>query len=350
MLMTYSRRGVLGAAVALWCAGVVACGSALAEDKHHWRLQTWTWPALEQHGYVLQFAERVGELSGGRLTIEVFDRNAVMPHWESPEAVGQGLLEATMEWPGANAGQDVGFNIFAPPPMSFDEGWQLISWFYDKGALEMMREAYSSKMGVFIAGVTFWQAESLHSKTPIRSIDDLEGLTVRTPRGITSEFFGKLGANPVVLPPTEVYGALDRGVVDAAEFLTPSAHIALGYPEVARYMIWPSPHQMLATIYLGVNQDAWDRLPDDLKGIVEVAYREFSHAHAYRPMISDLESLAEYEEVGNELITWTPEEWVRAREVSMELWRSYQSESEIAAKAVPSLEAFMASLGIIEKP
>jgi TRAP-type mannitol/chloroaromatic compound transport system substrate-binding protein len=322
--------------------------AAYAADTHHWRLQTWTWPALEQHQYVLEFAERVEELTGGRLTIEVFDRDAVVPHWESPEAVGQGMFEATMEWPGANAGQDVGFNIFAPPPMSFDEGWQLTSWFYDRGALELMREAYLEKLNLHIAGVTFWQAESLHATSAIRSIDDLSGMTVRTPRGVTSEFFERLGANPIVLPPTEVYGALDRGVVDAAEFLTPSAHLSLGYHQVADYMVWPSPHQMLATIYVAVNNDTWQALPTELQAIVEVAIHEFNHSHAYRPLISDLESLREYEEAGVEVISWDTEEWERAREVSMELWRSYADRSDVAATAIESMEDFMRLLGIIE--
>lgn len=344
------KKNVKNVKPALLAAGVaMLAGPVLADDTYHWRLQTWTWPALEQHQYVLEFAERIEEMTNGQLTIEVFDRDAIVPHWESPESVGQGMFEATMEWPGANAGNDVGFNIFAPPPMSFDEGWQLTSWFHDHGALELMQQAYSEKMNLHIAGVTFWQAESLHSTTPIHSIDDLEGLSVRTPRGITSEWFRAVGASPVVLPPGEVYSSLDRGVVDAAEFLTPSAHLSLDYHRVSDYMVWPSPHQMLATIYLAVNEDVWDELPNHLQKTVEAAMSEFAHAHAYRPYINDLKSLETYREAGNEIITWSPEEWDRARKVSKDLWRSYIDRSEIAAEAVESMEDFMQLLGILEE-
>lgn len=336
---------IAGLGLAMSAAGTPA--TANAQETFHWQVQSWTWPALEQHQYILDFADRIEVLTDGRLTIEVFDREAIVPGWEAVEAAGDGIIDGTFEWPGNHAGTDVGFNIFGPPPMALDEGWQLEYWMHEMGALELMREAYLEQFNVYIPGFTYWQAESLHSTVAIRSIEDLEGLSVRTPRGVTAEFFEALGATPVVLPPPEVYGALDRGVVDAGEFLTPSAHIALGYHEVTDYVIWPSVHQMLATVFFSVNRESWEELPSDIQEIVKTAMHEFSRRHSDNPYVNDFRSLPDYLEAGNEHIMWGDEEWEEARLVGMELWRSYVDQSELAANAVESLEEAMAIFGIL---
>jgi TRAP-type mannitol/chloroaromatic compound transport system substrate-binding protein len=335
--------GAGGAAVALGTAGLAT--PALAQQTFRLRLQSWTWPALEQHRAVQEWVQRVAQLTNNRLQIELFAREAVVPHWEAPDAVSRGLLDATMEWPGNWASRDVGFNIFTPPPMTLDEGWQLDAWFYDRGALDQMREAFAQH-NVHIAGVTYWQKESLHSRRPLPNIQALRGMSVRTPQGIIADYFRRLGATPVVLPPPEVYGALERGVVDAAEFLTPSAHLSLGYQRVARYMLWPSPHQGLATIYVGFNRRSWDRLPADIRAIVESSIREFSHAHAVRPLVSDFASLARYREAGNVLVRWSDEDWAFARRTSRELYREYGGQSRMAARAIESLDSFLDVLGL----
>lgn len=345
-----TRRKFIGSAAVAGAVGASAVGGiatpAIAQAKFRMRMQSWTWPALEQHQAVLDWVKRIEQLSGGRLQIELFAREAVVPHWESTDAVSRGLLDATMDWPGVWGGaRDVGFNLLTPPTLTLTEGWQLDAWFYDRGALDLMRSAFL-KHDIHIAGVTYWQKESLHSRKPIPNIAALRGMTVRTPPGITADFFRRLGATPVVLPPPEVFGALERGVVDAAEFLTPSAHVALGFPRVAKYMLWPSVHQMLATIYVAFNRKAWERLPVDLQAIVECSIREFSHAHAVRPLLSDYASLPKYREAGNELVRWSDADWATARRVSRELYTEYGAKSPLAARAIESLEGFMRVLGL----
>lgn len=322
--------------------------SARAQSSTRWRMQSWTWPALEQHEVILEWTKRVEVLTGGRLKIEVFPREAVIPHWEGTDAVGRGILEVTMDWPGIWAGRDVGFNIFTPPQLTFAHGWQLEAWFYEQDALKLFREAYA-KHNIYIPGVTFWQWESLHSRKPIPNLASLRGMTVRTPPGITSDYFKKLGATPIVLPPPEVFGALDKGMVDAAEFLTPSAHLALGFQRASKYMLWPSIHQPFATIYVAVNKDAWDRLPADIKAIFESSIREFSQKHAYRPLISDYRSLPKYLEAGNVLVKWPKEDWDKARKVSIDLYREYKGKTPLATKAIESLESFLDVLGLLPK-
>lgn len=317
------------------------------KEKHTWEMQSWTWSGLEpQHSIIHDFAKRVSEMSGGRLEIQVHPREAVVPHWESTEAVGKGILDISFDWPGVLAGRwgDVGFNLFSPPPMSLREGWQVTSWFYDWGVLDIMREAFS-KHNVYVAGVTFWQQESLHSKKPIRGIADLRGVKVRTPPGITSDFFRALGASPVVLPPPEIYSSLDRGVIDAAEWVNPTGNFASGFQEVTKYVIWPSPHQEFATIYVAVNKDSWNALSPELKAIFKAALAEFSWRHAYTPYLADYQTIAKYVAAGNEHIRWSDEELRKARVIARDLWRSYGKQSPLAATLVEKLESYLKTIG-----
>lgn len=342
------RRSMIGSsaggvALALGTTGLAA--PALAQQTFRMRMQSWTWPALEQHAAVQAWVQRLAQLTNNRLQIELFAREAVVPGWEAPDAVARGLLDITMDWPGNWFARDVGFNIFAPPPVTLREGWQLDAWFYDRGALELMREAFAQH-NIHIPGITYWQKESLHSRRPLPNIQALRGMLVRTTNGIAADYFRRLGATPVVLPPPEVFGALERGVVDAAEFLTPSAHLALGYQRVARYMLWPSPHQELATIYVAFNRRSWERLPADIRAIVESSIREFSHAHAVRPLLSDYAALPRYREAGNVLVQWSEEDWAIARRTSRELYREYGGQSRMAARAVESLESLLDQLGM----
>ncbi|WP_028308742.1 TRAP transporter substrate-binding protein DctP [Desulfitibacter alkalitolerans] len=319
----------------------------VATEKHKWDFQSWTWSGLHpHHQYVLDFADRVYELSGGRLEIEVHPRDAVVPHWESTEVTGQGVLDMTMDWPGVWSGRDVGFNLFAPPPMSLTEGWQVTSWFYDYGVIDIMREAYG-EYNLYIPGVTYWQQESLHSTKPIRNVSDFRGLSVRTPPGITADFFQAMGAAPVVLPPAEVYSALDRGVVDAGEWVTPAGNFSAGYHEVAKYLIWPSPHQNTATIYVAVNKDSWNALSDELKAIFEAALREFSWNHEYGALLEDYKAVKQYVAAGNEHIMWADEDLREAQLIAMDLWRSYANQSELAARLVKELEEYMRLIGTL---
>ena len=102
---------------------------------------------------------------------------------------------------------------------AYQHPWQAEAWYYHRGGLDMLREAYA-KFNVYPVGVSWWGVESIVSKKPIKTIDDFKGLKVRTPQGMIAEILTKLGASIVVLPGGEVYSALDKGVVDAADWAT----------------------------------------------------------------------------------------------------------------------------------
>jgi len=158
-----------------------------------------------------------------------------------------------------------------------------------------------------------------------------------------------MGASPVVLPPPEVYSSLDKRVVDAAEFVTPAGNFSAGYHEVAKYLIWPSPHQNTATIYVAVNKTKWDALSDELKGIFEASFREFAWQHEYGALLEDYKSVEKYIKAGNEHIKWSNEALKEAQIIAKDLWRTYGKDNEPAAKAIQKLEDYMKLIGTMPK-
>ena len=290
-------------------------------------------------------------MSAGRLDITPFMREALVPHWESSDAVAQGALEMNVEWPGVWTGKDPAFSLFGIPPAFFTESWQVDSWFYHWGGLEMMRDAYLqySDGKYYVPGTTFWPAEAFHSvDKPINGPADFDGVKVRTPMGIVADTLSAMGASPIVLPGGEVYSALDKGVIDATELFSPSANYALGFHEVSQYVVWPSPHMPFATIYFGANTDAWNALPDDLKLILEASIREFSWTHAHANYLMDFSAIEKMVEYGNTHIVFTDEEWAKFRDISMEVADEYGAASPLAAQVLASLKSFMKEVWLLD--
>ncbi|MBL8304255.1 MAG: TRAP transporter substrate-binding protein DctP, partial [Ideonella sp.] len=258
-----SRRGFITAA---------AAGSALAfpmvataQAKTRWRAQT-MWSAAETtHKAFEDFCKRVAAATGGRLEIQPFAAGSVIGAFETLDAVGAGVLDAQSTAPVYWSGKDAGFSVIGDLNFAYQHPWQAEAWYYHRGGLEMLREAYA-KYNVYPVGVSWWGQEALVSKKPIRSTDDFKGVKVRTPQGMFAEIMTKYGASVVVVPGGEVYSALDKGVVDMADWATESMNFRMGFFEVAKTSIRIG-HSMPVQEF-AVNAAKWKALPDDLKGIV----------------------------------------------------------------------------------
>ena len=166
----------------------------------------------------------------------------------------------------------------------YQHPWQAEAWFHHRGGLQMLRQAYA-KYNAYPVGVSWWGVESVVSKKPINKMDDFKGVKFRSPQGMTAEILTKLGASIVVLPGGEVYSALDKGVVDAADWATISMNQRMGFHEVAKF---PTKlfHSMPVQEFT-VNMEAWKKLPDDIKAIVSTSVREWTWDQVQRVAVDD---------------------------------------------------------------
>jgi TRAP-type mannitol/chloroaromatic compound transport system substrate-binding protein len=215
------------------------------------------------------------------------------------------------------------------------------------GGNQLARELYATYGVHFVGGVWYGQ-ECLVSKRPLRSLADFKGLKIRAPQGMNGEIFTRLGAAPVQLPGSEVYTALERGVVDAADWGTLSMNDDLGYHKLAKYPTYPGFHSMPMG-EISVNKAKWDALPADLKAIIESATYEFARAMIQRNYLADAKVAVERGQRGFEPTDMPPAERQKFREIARSVWKEYAARSPMAQKVHESQIAFLQQLGLLRE-
>ncbi len=243
-----------------------------------WKMQT-TWPAgMALHTSAVGLAKRIEEMTGGRLKIEVLPAGAIVPAFEVLGAVHKGTIDAAHGWSAYWIGRHPAANLFssvAGGPFGMDNV-DYAGWLYHGGGLEFYRELYLDvmKMKVMVFPTDIIASEPLGwFKKPIKSWAELKGLKMRE-SGLTAEIYKEAGITVVAMPGGEILPALERGVIDGAAFMCPTTDKELGLMDVAKYYHAPGIHRHTGTLEFLINKDVWDKLPGDIKAIIDIASRE----------------------------------------------------------------------------
>lgn len=344
--MSIARRNLLTTGAVAGVAAVMtgAPVTVRAQQITTWRCQS-MWSAAElSYKCFEDFCERVKGATNGRLVIQPFAAGAVTGPFETLDAVTAGVLQAQSSWPGWWTGKDAGLAVISDFVFGYEHPWQAEAWFYHRGGLQMLRQAYA-KYNAFPVGVSWWGVESIVSKKPINKMEDFKGVKVRSPQGMTAEILTKLGASIVVLPGGEVYSALDKGVVDAADWATISMNQRMGFQEVAKF---PTKlfHSMPAQEFT-VNMDAWKKLPDDIKAIVSTAVREWTWDQIQRIAVDDVRVTRELATKGVTVTSWNDAEMVKIRALAERTWEDWSKKTPLAKTAYESQIAWLRQLKLI---
>ncbi|MBA2260713.1 MAG: TRAP transporter substrate-binding protein [Acidobacteria bacterium] len=326
--------------------GVIAGAPAIvrAQQVTTWRAQS-MWSSAElTHKCFEDLCERIKMASNGRLVIQPFAAGAVTGVFETLDAVTAGVLQVQASWPGYWTGKDAGLAVISDFVFGYQHPWQAEAWFYHRGGLQMLRQAYA-KYNVYPVGVTWWGVESIVSKKPIARMEDFKDVKFRSPQGMTAEILTKLGASIVVLPGGEVYSALDKGVVDAADWATVSMNQRMGFHEIAKY---PTKlfHSMPIQEFT-VNIDAWKKLPDDLKALLHTAVREWTWDQTQRVAVDDLRVVRELAAKGIQAAQWPEPEMVKIRPLAQRTWEDWSKKTPLAKQAYDSQLAWLKELGVL---
>ena len=271
-----------GAWALLLMVGLLGCGTepvnqvdpaAANETKvYRWKLIT-TWPKnLPGLGVAPErLADHLRKMSNGRLDIKVYGAGELVGAFEIFDAVSQGTAEmghgAAYYW----RGKIPAAQMFATVPFGMN-AQEMNGWLHHGGGLELWRELYAPfNLVPFAAGNSGVQMAGWFNKE-INSIADLNGLKMRIP-GLGGEVLARAGGVPVSLPGSEVYTALQTGVIDATEWVGPYNDLALSLHTAAQYYYYPGWHEPGPTLEAFVNKDAWESLPADLQEMISVATR-----------------------------------------------------------------------------
>jgi TRAP-type mannitol/chloroaromatic compound transport system substrate-binding protein len=339
------RRFLKSAGVAAAGASALAAPAILrAQEPTRWRCQSmWSAAELTYKAFV-DFCDRVKANTNGRLVIEPFAAGAVTGVFETLDAVTAGVLQAQSTAPVYFTGKDAGLAVIGDLSFGYQHPYQAEAWFYYKGGLDMLRQAYA-KYNAYPVGVSWWGVESVVSKKPISTMADFKGSKFRTPQGIVAEMISKLGASPVVVPGGEVFSALDKGVVDSADWATLSMNQRMGFFDVAKYSIkWF--HSMPVQEFT-VNMDAWKKLPDDVKAILQSTTREWTWDQVQRVAVDDVRALKEVGAKGVKQIVWTDAEMAKVRTLAHKTWEEWSKKTPLAKQAYDSQVAWLRDLGVL---
>lgn len=254
-----------------------ACAEGGARSERlEWRMYT-TWPKnFPGLGTgANRLAEKITQMSGGRLRVTVYGAGERVPALEVFDAVSRGSAQmghgGAYYWKGKAAAAP----FFCTVPFGLTAQEQN-AWLYYGGGLELWRELYAPfNLMPFDAGNTGTQMGGWFRKK-IDSVNDLRGLKMRIP-GMGGEVMAKLGVTSVNIPGGELFTALSTGTIDATEWVGPYNDLAFGLHRAAPYYYYPGWHEPGACLEAIVNLDAWNALPPDLQMIVSTACEATSH-------------------------------------------------------------------------
>jgi len=338
--MHQSRRKFLKTVSAVTGASIAGMPAiVLGQGATKWRVQT-LWGAGENTFKMFQdFCDNVKKNTGGRLEITPYAAGAIVGAFETLDAVGQGVLHGQSTYPGYWAGKEPALAAIGDFAFGYREPKQQNAWLYEKGGLEMLRQAYQ-RFNAYTIGATWWGVESLTSKVAIRRPEDFKGIKHRGAQGIAAETIAKMGASIVVIPGGEAYSALEKGVVDSVDWSTISVNAKIGFFEIAKFATYPGFHSMPIQDFT-VNANAWRALPDDVKDILEKTWREFSMHQVDTIAALDQKVAKEVEAKGVELVNWSDADLLRARNIAHGVWGEWAKKSALAKKAVESQTAYL---------
>lgn len=332
----------------VWAAVSVAAlvSSAQAQQPIKWKMMTLWLAGSLPHKLNEEFAANVMSRSGGRLALEVHPGGAIVQPQESLDALSAGVLDVQNAGPAYATGKDAAFALIGDLQGGFENPQQAMDWLYKGGGVEIVRELYRKYNAYFVGGV-WYGVETLVSKKPLRTLADFKGLKLRAPTGMGQDIWRILGAASVNLPGSEVYTALERGVIDASDWGTLSMNQDLGYHKLAKFPNYPGFHSMPMSD-VAVNLKKWNALPDDLKRIFENAVQEFNLAMVQRNREADEKVARDAKQLGVELINLSAADRFKFRQVAMRVWNQFAGRSALARRVYDSQVAYLRKIGLVK--
>jgi TRAP-type mannitol/chloroaromatic compound transport system substrate-binding protein len=268
-----SRRNVLKAAMA--AGGAAALGFPAIVKAQGPTTMRWqsTWPQKDIfHEYALDYAKKVNDMTGGDLKIEVLPAGAVVPAFGLLDAVSKGTLDGGHGVLVYHYGKQNALALWGSSPAYGMDANMLLSWHRYGGGKELLDKLYKS-IGANVVSFPYGPMPTQPLgwyKKPVTKPDDFKGMKFRTV-GISIDLFTGMGAAVNALPGAEIVPALDRGLIDAAEFNNASSDRVLGFPDVSKVCMLQSYHQNAEQFEITFNKTKYDALPDKIKAIIALA-------------------------------------------------------------------------------
>ena len=331
------RRGFFKA-LALTTAvvfGATLMTPAIAAKTQTWKVQS-TWDA-GTIGYTLfeEWSKNMEAKTGGELIIKPFPAKSVIADNSGLfDAVRNGVLQGMNPWTLYWSGKIPATVFLSSYPAGPDQPAQWDLMFYKLGMLEKAREIYA-KQGLFYVGPIHHDANIIHSKKPVPRLSDMKGMKVRLPGGMVAEVFQKFGISTVSLPGSDIFPALEKGTIDAADFVGPAVNWELGFGQVTDNILFGPPgmmslYQPVDVMDLTVNMKAWNKLSDATKAIVEAEVRSYSQHHYLEIQAANIVALEKFKKAGSVVNRLNQQDVEDFRKAAIPVWFDWANKDKDA--------------------
>jgi TRAP-type mannitol/chloroaromatic compound transport system substrate-binding protein len=329
-------------------AGAAAAAAAVAPTIHVAQAPTTlrfqsTWPTKDIfHEYALDFAKKVNDMSGGRLKIEVLPAGAVVKAFDLLDAVAKGTLDGGHGVVAYWYGKNTALALWGSGPAFGMDPNMLLAWHNYGGGKDLIQEIYKSlnlDVVSYLYGPMPTQPLGWFKK-PVAKPDDMKGLKFRTV-GLSIDIFTGLGAAVNALPGAEIVPAMDRGLLDAAEFNNASSDKALGFQDVSKVCMLQSFHQCSEQFEIIFNRPKFDALPQDLRNIIDYAVQAASADMSWKAIDRYSKDYLELQEKNGVKFYKTPDAVLKRQ---LEIWDAViekrAGENPMFKKVLESQRAF----------
>lgn len=293
------RRFLKSATAAAAGAGALAAPMVSNAQTTSLRFQS-TWPAKDIfHEYANDFATKVNAMAGGRLKIDVLPAGAVVPAFQLLEAVSKGTLDGGHGVVAYHYGKNSALALWGSGPAYGMDPNMVLAWHNYGGGKALLEEIYKAiNMDVvsYLYGPMPTQPLGWFKK-PVARTSDMKGLKFRTV-GLAVDVFTKMGTAVNPLPGGEIVPALDRGLIDAAEFNNASSDRVLGFPDVAKNCMLQSFHQSGEQFEILFNGGKYKALPQELKSIIDYGVQAASADMSWKAIERNSQDYIELKKAG----------------------------------------------------
>ncbi|MGD2082107.1 MAG: TRAP transporter substrate-binding protein DctP [Chromatiales bacterium] len=334
-----SRRRFLKAAAGVTgtaALGFPYIGNAEKGKTTTWKIQT-SWPGGIGLQIFKDWCGGIVEKTDGELAFQPFGAKDVVGEFQLFDAVKNGVLDAmnpfTLYW----AGRMPAAVFLSSYPLGLRNPHEWDVFYYGLGGLELARDLFA-KFDMVYVGPIHHGPNIIHSKVPIRSIDDFRGRKMRLPGGMVAEVFEAAGAQTTLLPGSEIFPALEKGTIDVADYVGPAINYALGFHQVTDYISMGPPgfmsiYQPVDLMDLTVGKRSWDALSPQMKQFVEMEVHVYSDLHHAAIQKADQDAWKKFEEAGTEITRLSQDDVEIFTELAVPLWFKWANKSPAAARA-----------------
>jgi len=323
----------------------IAALPAAAQD-YKLRIQTHFSAESTPGQLIARFIDEVQTMTGGAVEIQMHYSSEVVAQTEVMSAASQGILDCDMGGITGNVGKDAGWQLAGDIMGGYDTPYQFLSWFYHAGGREVVQEHLYDAQDMQVIGFWLQGHESLSSTSSLAGFDDLKDWKFRSPPGMATKIFSKLGAKPIVMDFTEIFTALETGIIDGADAAGLANNIGLGLYDIVKHTNYPGFHSMPSD-HLACNKAKWDAMPDAHKRIMTTAMEALALRTALSNEKLNSEAAVSLKAKGVTLHEWSAEDRQKFRDAAQASWAEFATTPEAKALVESHLK-YLKTLGLVK--